>query len=599
MSNVIVTIAVGGNYWGNMALNLALSIKANSPNQKIALIYSDDAFAGIEPYADRFFDSAYRIFYDECKNPIELAFKTKTQLYDICQKMYPFASSFIFLDADTIILPDKKVEEWFEQHKERDFTSYCNDTYYYATKTRKRKDYTFWCDPEAVKPYFGIHKSAKIPQINSSFLYWQISESANALFGASKELWEADYEGVQLYKGEKPDEFCFNVASAITGVYPHNNTYRPLFFSVFSEQHCSEYIHHFFKGFGLCGSGRQMEYIINMYNQHVAYYREHFGIVAKFALDIEKDDFKDPSPLDIHPFRKRTLYRQGELDNSEAGIFNPSGVVLKDKRVTIFRKEKSFDAYRKYKNSSAIPHLHVLTEKEEYECELGLMGYDDGIRVEDFRLFMCNQIIMCSHSVVTRNNTPEMNISIRLSYINENMLCNIGEVNLPIQTGTIEKNWAFFGEGNRMWCIYSLSPYQIFYADAADGWGEWKEHKALQPGIDFIHKGLISNSTNPVLIDGEYVMMFHTKENGIYYKGAVIIDAATKNITHYTKHTIPFSARNDGMHKGLHYVSGMAYLPKENLIRVWYGENDSHAGYFDYEKDKFINAIKYGTSENI
>lgn len=593
MSKVILTLAVGDSKWGNMALNLALSIKANTPEQKIALIYTESAIRGIEELCGRFIDYGLQIGYDmDGQSSIELAFKTKTKLYEYAKVMVPDAEQVIFMDADTLVLPDKNVGEWFEEHADKDFTAYCNDMYYYATQTRKRKDYTFWCEPEKVKKYFGLHPSARLPQINSSFLYWKVNDNAKSLFDAAKELWEANYEDVQLYKGEKPDEFCFNLASAITAIYPHRNTYRPIFFSCFSETHTVEYVHHYFRAFGFAGNGKKALYVTNLYNEHVHYYREHFAIVAKFAIDPDDDLFKDDAPLNIHPFRRRTIYREGELPNSAAGIFNPDGLVLRDKRITIFRKEKDFDAYKRYKESSAIPHLHILAEKQEVDYELTLVGYEDGIRLEDFRLFMCNQIIMCNHSIVLNNHTPNMEIYINLAYINEKMLCNMGRVVLPIETGKIEKNWVFFGEGSRMWCIYSLSPYRIFYADAESGWGDWKQLEIEQPNIDFVHKGLISNSTNPILIDGEYLMFFHTKENGVYYKGAVIIDAATKKITHYTKHTIPFDARKDGMHKGLNYISGAAYLPVEDLVRVFYGEGDSHACYFDYERKKLIEAIK-------
>lgn len=592
--NVVVTIATGSTDFGNMALNLCLSIKANDKNQKVGLIYTEDAIKGIEGLISDNFDYGYRIFYDGCKTANELAFKTKTHLLDYCHGMCPDAESIIFLDADTILLPDKYASDWFEKHKDLNFTSYCNDMYYYSTKTRKRKDYTFWCDPEMANKFFEFHPSAKLPQINSSFLYFK-PKSADAikLFDTAKEIWEVDFDGLKLYKGEKPDEFCFNIACAITGIYPHKNTYRPLFFQCFTSTTSHEYIHHYFNGFGFAGNAGYAKHLIDLYNEHANYYREYFSISNKWIFEKETKTFVDDSQIKILPFRRRTLYREGDLPNSDAGVFNPDGIVLPDRtRMTIYRKEKSFDSYNMYAKNTAIAHVHLLKEKGEEEYELVPEGFDDGERIEDFRLFMCDKAIFCNHNVVTNNHTPMMEVRVNLSYIQGNKLVTCGTPNLPVEYNKIQKNWVFFGEGKRMWCIYSLSPYRLFYSDAETGWGEWYEYPVEQPEISFVHKGFISNSTNPILLGDEYLMFFHTKELGVYYKGAVIIDAATKKITHYTKHSIPFNARNDGWQKGLHYVSGLMYLDSEDAVRIYFGENDSHSGCFDYKREELLNAIK-------
>ncbi len=590
---VILTIATGHPDFGEMCLNLALSIKANNPNQKVGLIYTDDAIENVKELVNNHFDYGLRVFYDECKSPAELSFKLKTQLYDLGETMCPEADAFIFLDADTIILPSKKPSDWFEEHAALNFTAYCNDQYYFATQSRKRKDYTFWCEPEKAKVFYGLHKGSRLPQVNSSFLYWKKSDEAKKLFDTAKELWESDFDGLQTYRGAKPDEFCFNVACAITGTYPHKNTYRPIFFQCFSENYSVEYVMHYFKSFGFAGNTGHQQHLIDLYNEHSNYYREHFAIRHKWNIAKQTKAFVDPQPLRILPFRKRTLYRQSELPNSDGGSFNPDGLVLPDgSQMTIVRKEKDMEAYKKGVYSTAYAHVHMLRDNKEEDFELIPDGYEARQRLEDFRLFMCGGAIFCNHSVVTNNFKEDMSIHISLAYIQKDRLVNVGMPSLPIATNRVEKNWAFFGERDIIWCIYSLQPYRLFYATAESGWGEWFEYPTEQVEIDFAHKAAISNSTNPILIGKEYLMFFHTKEQGIYYKGAVIINAETKQITHYTKHTIPFPARNDGWQRGLHYVSGAVYLERQGTVRLYYGENDSHAGYFDYNANELLKAIK-------
>lgn len=591
---IIITLATGHSDYGQLALNLALSIKANNPKQKTALIYTATGINGIEKLINDRFDYGMQIGYEhDNSNPIELAFYTKTKLYEYALKMCPKADEFIFMDADTLLLAGKSTDDWFDKHSSLDFTAYTNDAYYYSSKTRKRKDYTFWCDPEKVKEHYKLHPSTRLPQINSSWLYWKRSDNAQKLFDKAAEIWNDDYTDIQLYKGAKPDEFCFNVACAITEIFPHKNTYRPLFFQCFSESFQNEYVYQYFKGFGFAGNTGHQQHIIDFYNQHAKYYRAHFGVISNWEMAKETKAYVDDSPIDVQPYRKRTIYRAGELANSDCGVFNPSGILLKDgSRITIFRKEHSFDAYMRYKNTTAIPHLHELRPNMECDFELKLTGYENGLRLEDFRLFMCNHTIMCNHHVVVRNHTPEMEIWVNLAYVNGTKLCNLGKVNLPIETKRVEKNWVFFAEGERMYCIYSVAPYKVFYSDAESGWQEWHEHPASGGSIRFCHPNAISNSTNPIRIGDEYLMFFHTKEQGIYYKGAMLIDAETKRINAYTYNTLKFDARNDGMHKKLHYVSGAMYIEREKTVRVFYGENDSHACCMDYHVVDLLNAIR-------
>lgn len=125
--------------------------------------------------------------------------------------------------------------------------------------------------------------------------------------------------------------------------------------------------------------------------------------------------------------------------------------------------------------------------------------------------------------------------------------------------------------------------------------GDMELMPVKQPRLDWFHYDAeICNSTNPILVGEHRLMFFHTKENGIYHHGAVLLDAATHEITHYTRNSIPIknTAYADGIGKGIIYVSGSVLLEPEGLIRVFFGEGDSSACYNDYDKDELINIIK-------
>ncbi len=604
MGKVIFTMAVGSTYFGNMAMNLSLSIKAQNPNQKVGLITDLRAIEGIEPLIEKFFDYHVTIHNSEYDTPHAFAFSIKPQLYDICTKACPDATAFIFIDADCIMLPknnegDKAYTDiWFEKHAGRPFTAYCNDMYNYATKTRKRKDYTFWCEPEDLRNYgfFNHEIDNKIPQINSSFLYFQKCDTAKRYFDFVKGYWDDDVVPFQKYKGAKPDEFCFNLASLFECLFPHQNTYRPIYFQCFSENYELPYIMQHYKAMGFAGQTKPLAHLVELYNQLSDWYRKSFAIVPKFHLTTLSKMEVDPAPIEIKAIARKTIYRRGELANSDAGVFNPSAIHLEPHRnlLTILRKQPNMECYKGV-NSKHSAVAYVINEATGTEYELNPVGYDNN-RIEDFRLFMCGKAVLCNHNIIHRDTRTEREFSVNLAYVDGNDLCNIGRPQLPIEISKQEKNWAFFGEGNRMWCIYSLAPYQIFYAESSDGWQQWYKHDVLPVEIDWWFKeGMICNSTNPVVINDYLLLFFHTKQSGgIYSHGAVLLDKTSKNILYYTHHELKIEFVNEGMQKDLLYVSGaLIYYndAHEPILRIYFGECDSNACYNDYDATVFIQKI--------
>jgi len=59
MNGTVIILAIGDSTWGQMALNLALSIKANEPFRKILLIHDGKSITEIESVIDRYFDYTY------------------------------------------------------------------------------------------------------------------------------------------------------------------------------------------------------------------------------------------------------------------------------------------------------------------------------------------------------------------------------------------------------------------------------------------------------------------------------------------------------------------------------------------------------------
>lgn len=598
MSNVVVLIAVGDPTWGEMCLNACLSIRANDPKQKTALIYTEGTIKGIEPLINKYFDYGLNVF-SHLESPIEFAFYLKTRLYDYAVQMMPDVDEFIYLDSDCIMVPGQPVSQWFNKHKDLQWTIYCNDIYDFATNKRHRKDYTFWCEPEEVNKQFdGLLK--QIPQTNSSFIYWKKGEVAKELFDTAKKIWDDTEIKFQDYKGVKPDELCFNISCAVTGIMPHQTHYRPIFFTFASETQNSEYVLHYYKAFGFAGIHAPLLWIANMYNSMVRYYRDHFSIAKPFVFKIEsRGGIVDPNPINIRIVSKRTLFRREELDNSQGGIFNPDGIMLEDgSLMTIYRKEPNKNIVEGYKSNSALPHVHILGEHREEDFELQMPNKPDHVRYEDFRLFepysKSYKGFHVSHHKIVGNLKDGMICECVLSTVSDGILRSTTNVYIPIPANKIEKNWAYFFDDYVLHIIYSLNPYRIF---KCAGWEmpnlkQSKELTVKQPTLNWFHKSFISNSTNPILVGEHYVMFFHSKEAGVYYHGAVLIDQKTKEITHYTRNSIKFPFLGEGFQPTILYISGSVFIPKRNIIRVFAGEADSTSICYDFDATEFMDTIK-------
>lgn len=569
MKGTVIILAVGDSKWGQLALSLCLSIKANDSEQEVLLVYEDSAVKEIKPLIPRYFDYLHQVDCSEYKSNHDKAFRLKTKIYGIAKTSVPREKQFLMIDADCIILPSKKVSDWFNELDGTPFTAWCNDVYDFKTKTRSRNDYTFWHDIDSAKRDYGF-----MPQINSSFIYFEICEKAKVLFYIADHI--ENINNTTLYKGVVPDELYFNIACMECNLLPHQVPFYPIFFQFANEYQDISHIYHYYRAIGFAGEQRPSNWFIDFYNKTANYYRCFFGI---------NDYLYDFKPIDEGEIKLngtlKCLARAGELPNSDGGVFNPDGIIAPNGELfVIVRKEKNLDAYKKtYTHNTAIPHV---------------LGYDDmpqifaDYRAEDFRLFCANGTVYSNFTCVDRQNTY-----IEIADISKiTKLClSLGfpmEINIPIKTNKVEKNWVFFECGKTLYCIYSLSPYRVFHFSKE----VWVEEEVNQYPFDWFHKGQqISNSTNPIDIGEFYLMFFHTKEKSVYFHGAVLIDKVSLEIKHATKNSIHIMSNAKGLQDGLVYVSGSVYLERENIVRVYFGEADWNAWQIDFNKGELAEAI--------
>lgn len=141
----VLIIALGHRMYVEKAFNLALSIRATSPSMNITLVHSNN-LSELSAQQRFIFNqlieckSEYYTLEDGTKSYI------KAKLY--LDKITPYKRT-LFLDADMIMSPYKKLDTLFEQLSGKEFVMICRG---------EDKDFSQWVDAEEVCKNYNIEK---------------------------------------------------------------------------------------------------------------------------------------------------------------------------------------------------------------------------------------------------------------------------------------------------------------------------------------------------------------------------------------------------------------------------------------------------------
>lgn len=229
MSNQgVVFLALGNRIYGRMAFNACLSIKANCPTLQTALYYEESA---VVDFKKRHFD----LFNCKSECPKEYYiydnklsyFRAKTRMYDFT----PFDKT-LWLDADTLIHPGKGKDILALFDSDKDY--YAQTYNLLDCDTGKRVVQSFYPDSlwhplnKALVERYELQGKI-LPQINSSFIYFEKNERMKAFFEEIKNLWEQGVNPVKNWRKDFPDEFFFHLAGARLGVQTDPVPFAPLY----------------------------------------------------------------------------------------------------------------------------------------------------------------------------------------------------------------------------------------------------------------------------------------------------------------------------------------------------------------------------------
>lgn len=210
----IVIVATGAPFYGRMAFNLAVTIKATE-DFPVAVLHSG---GGLNHLSQKQLD-----VFDHIIEIDTTSFAAKLSLYDYS----PFAAT-LYLDADMVWLPKKKPSALFDELSGTCFTGITEGYYDLESgEDQGNKMYFFWCHPMEAKEKYGL--SGKFYQWRSEVIYFEKSKTVRKLFEDAKKVYAKPKVETKMFAGHIPDELALNIAACKNGVEPHKYKWMPAF----------------------------------------------------------------------------------------------------------------------------------------------------------------------------------------------------------------------------------------------------------------------------------------------------------------------------------------------------------------------------------
>lgn len=279
----IILIATGSPFYGRMAFNLLMTIKATDKDFPVVIATSGAALNHL--------NSRQKELFDDIIDMQESGFGTKLTL----DLISPFEET-LFCDADMAWLPKYTPNELFNSMGQSDFSAitegYCDmET---MDKTNVHPKYYFWADVEEISEVYGVRKG-KMYQWRSEVIYFKKGQRSKELFQTAREVYaDPKLKSILLFAGNIPDELGINVSAAIHGIEPHKYKWMPAYWPRMNGGHIPSLEELYSKYYLLsCGSNVSTGNTKLVYNRVVKAAAYKLGFQHLFPLVNKKESMPD------------------------------------------------------------------------------------------------------------------------------------------------------------------------------------------------------------------------------------------------------------------------------------------------------------------
>lgn len=205
MERGILLISLGGSTYTGWAVNMAVSLRFHSPNIPICLVADDKTRSSLREYEYKLFDQVIEAKPEHYHSDTGSFAPGRMKL-----NMYgysPFEQT-IYLDIDGIVVKD--ITPLFEQLKGNPVKSQVNSISTEVNETWPCQ----WMSLKDTRFVYSLGETFELPEINSSFMYFERCKEAETFFDMAKKCYINDYK--TTWGNSFPDELAFNVAACKT-----------------------------------------------------------------------------------------------------------------------------------------------------------------------------------------------------------------------------------------------------------------------------------------------------------------------------------------------------------------------------------------------
>lgn len=223
-SHGVLLLALGHPNYGQMAANLAASIRFGDKSTPIHLVWSGDALSHLTPDKLALFSSTKEVPNEFITTGDKTTFfKAKTHIYDLS----PFDVT-LYLDVDMLWNGGKKpMHQAFEFLKGVEFTIQNRDTID-LSRTAINADEWLWGDANDVKKAYNL-KEGRLYGLHAELIYFTKSAANKAYFEKVREVYSNPIAPPKPFAGGIADEYAFAIASVLTGHYPHQTPFMMVY----------------------------------------------------------------------------------------------------------------------------------------------------------------------------------------------------------------------------------------------------------------------------------------------------------------------------------------------------------------------------------
>lgn len=217
-SRGIIILALKSPYYIRMAYNLAISLRQKQNGHvNILLVTQEHVWKDLGFNQQWQFPKKKFLTDAEAQNP----FLTKLMLYDLS----PFDET-LYIDADTLWLPNKTVPSLFDELKEAEF-AVANRGYLTA-----KSDYDWANMPD----FIATTGKEKVIDVASEVIYFKKTEKVKELFEEATTFYLTNKIVNKFIGGHQPDEPAITYAIEKTELLPHKTPFLPSYWHRHNHQ---------------------------------------------------------------------------------------------------------------------------------------------------------------------------------------------------------------------------------------------------------------------------------------------------------------------------------------------------------------------------